>query len=124
MKLRNLYLHHVVPDELISLWNNGLRRLSHIIPADQDAVAERPRVAMSMVQFVVKHLMMVDDKPTLSRFFTFRTCTDAMHTMVLIDMPTQAFRLNRVKPRKDNQKRLQLVFIFLTTRTHVSYSDG
>ena len=87
MKLRNLCTDHVARDDLMALWNNGLRRVSHIIGADEDPVAERPRVAKRMVKVLVANLMRVDSSPTLSRFFTFRLCTDAMHTMVLLGMP-------------------------------------
>ena len=65
-----------------------------------------------MVQFIVKRLMLVDSSPTLSRFFTFRNCTDALLTMLLIGMPPQAFKLHRTKPKEQNQKRLVNVLAF------------
>ena len=111
VKLRNLYTDHVVPDDLMALWNNGLGRVSHIIRADQDPVAERHRVATSMVKLLVAKLLRVDSSPTLSRFFTFRCCTDAMHTMVLLGLPPHAFRL-KTTARKENQKRLTIVMKF------------
>ena len=95
----------------MALWNNGLHRVSHIIGADEDPVAERPRVAKRMVKLLVAKLLRVDSSPTLSRFFTFRVCTDAMHTMVLLGMPPQAFRL-KPTARKENQKRLRIVMKF------------
>ena len=81
----------MLSDELSALWNSGLGNVSHIIGAGQDPVAERPRVVSRIVEFLVKHLMIVDSSPTLSRFFTFRKCTDAILTMMLIGMPEHAF---------------------------------
>ena len=111
VKLRNLYTDHVVPDDLMALWNNGLGRVSHIVRADQDPVAERHRVATSMVKLLVAKLLRVDSSPTLSRFFSFRCCTDAMHTMVLLGLPPHAFRL-KTTAREANQKRLTIVMKF------------
>ena len=111
MKLQKLYTDHVVPDDLMLLWNNGLHRVCHIIGADEDPVAERPRVAKRMVKLLVAQLMRVDSSPTLSRFFTFRVCTDAMHTMVLLGLPRQAFRVTSTA-RQENQKRLKIVMKF------------
>ena len=50
-------------------------------------MAERPGVAKLMVQWLAKHLLLVDGSPTLSRFFTFRAKTDAVLLMVLLGMP-------------------------------------
>ena len=111
-KMQTLYTQHVLPDELVALWNNGLHRLSHVVGAGEDPVVEKPRVVQRMVQFIVKRLMLVDSSPTLSRFFTFRNCTDALLTMLLIGMPPQAFVLHRTKPKEQNQKRLALVLAF------------
>jgi len=66
-KLQTLYTEHVLPDELVALWNNGLHRLSHVVGAGEDPEAEKPRVVARMVQFIVKRLMIVDSSPTLSR---------------------------------------------------------
>ena len=50
-----LYTTHVLPDELLTLWNNGLRRMCHVLDAGQDPKTERPRVVALFVQFIVKH---------------------------------------------------------------------
>ena len=59
-----------------------------------------------MVEWLVKHLLLVDSSPTLSRFFTFREKTDAMLLMALLGMPPQAFKVVSAVPREENQKRL------------------
>ena len=103
----SLYTAHVVPDEMVALWNNGLHRLCHLVRDGLDPLEERPRVVAMFVQWIVKHLLHVDSSPTLTRFFTFRNCTDRMLTMELIGMPP--FKVRSVKPRKQNQKRLRNV---------------
>ena len=65
-----------------------------------------------MVEWLVKHLLLVDGSPTLSRFFTFLEKTDAMLLMALLRMPPQAFTLRSVNPREENQKRLNNVHEF------------
>ena len=108
--LRKLYGEHVLPDSFLALWNNGCRRLSHVMPAGRDPVAERPRVVKLMVRWIVKHLLLVDGSPTLTRFFSFRTCTDAMLVMVLLGMPSHALKCRN--PREENHKRLKNVLGF------------
>ena len=112
LKLQALYTEHVIPNELLALWNNGLHRLSHIVLAGEDPVAERPRIVAMFVKRLVTNLLHVDSSPTLSRFFTFRNCTDRMHTMMVLGLPPQAFKLRSVKPRQENQKRLRNVHKF------------
>ena len=91
---------------MLALWNNGCnRRLCHVLPANQDPDTERPRVVLMFVKWLVKHLHHVDSGPTLSRLFTFRDCTDRMLTMVLLGVPSHAFRLRKAKPRKESQPR-------------------
>ena len=110
--LQRLYTEHVVPDAMLSLWNQGLGSMRHRLPPGQDPVSERPRVVNDFVQWIVKHLLHVDCHPTLSRFFTFRGCIDRMLCMALIGMPQRAFKLRSIKPRAENQKRLRMVLGF------------
>ena len=97
---------------MLSLWNNGLHRLSHAVPASEDPIAERPRLVREFVQCIATHLLHVDSSPTLSRFFTCRDCIDRMLVMHLIGMVRYVLRVRKVKPRKENQKRLSNVLTF------------
>ena len=103
--LETLYTQHVFPQGMLDLWNNGLGAMRHRLKPGGDPVEERPRVVNLLVQWIVGHLLHVDSHPTLTRFFTFRGCTDRMLTMSLIDMPRHAFKVRSIKPRKENQKR-------------------
>ena len=112
-KLRELYTNHVVSDEMLALWNNGLDDLSHMLPRGADPEAERTALVARFTKFVVG-LLKPDEHPTLTRFFTFRGCIDEMLTMDLINMPLEVFVLRNVKPREDNQKRLNAVRAFFS----------
>ena len=107
--MKQLYTEHVLPDDLLELWNNGLGNLSHVIGADRDKDEEKPRMVAKFVRWLTEHLMKVDAKPVLSRFFTFRQCIEAMLAMSLLGFSQHAFQLRKVKPRAENKKRLDLV---------------
>ena len=76
--MKQLYTEHVLPDDLLELWNNGLGNLSHVIGADRDKDEEKPRMVAKFVRWLTVHLMKVDAKPALSRFFTRRQCIESM----------------------------------------------
>ena len=107
--MKQLYTEHVLPDDLLELWNNGLGNLSHVIGADRDKDEEKPRMVAKFVRWLTVHLMKVDAKPVLSRFFTFRQCIEAMLAMSLLGFSQHALHLRKVKPRAENKKRLDLV---------------
>ena len=58
-------------------------------------------------------MLLVDGSPTLTRFFSFRICTDAMLMMVLLGMPSHALKCRN--PMEENQKRLKIVLGFFGT---------
>ena len=70
-KLRELYTAHVVPDEMVTLWNVdvGAGNLSHRLAPGADGLASRPALVNKFTAFIVKHLLTPDEHPTLSRFF-------------------------------------------------------
>ena len=110
--LRSLYTAHVLPDELMSLWNNGLHSMTHVVPAGHDPEAERPTLVARFAKFIIDNLLHVDSAPTLTRFFTFRGCTDRMTTMEMIGMVADTIKVKSVIPRKENQKRIKRIHAF------------
>ena len=42
--MQQLYTEHVLPRDLLELWNNGLGNLSHVICADRDKDEEKTRM--------------------------------------------------------------------------------
>ena len=94
------------------MWNNGLQRLCHVVRVGEDPIQQRPRLVREFVQCIVNLLFKIDSTPTLSRFFTFRACVVRMLTMHMIGLVKHAFQVRKVKPRKENQKRLKNVHDF------------
>ena len=92
-----MYGTHVVPDFLVA-------HVEAVVVIKSDT---RARIGDDLFKFIVERLLKCDDHPTLTRFFTFRGCIDAMLTMHLLAMPQAAFVVKGVVPRKDNQKRLK-----------------
>ena len=82
--LQDLYTAHVIPDEMLFLWNCGLGTLSHVLDEDKDPAEQRATLAWRFSQFVIGTLLKVDSRPTLSRFFTFRGHIHRMLAMHLV----------------------------------------
>ena len=109
--LQDLYTKHVVPDEMVELWNIGVGngKPTHKVPNDADPGALRPVLVKRFTDFTAKTCLRVDEHPTITRFFTFRECCDTALTMDLIGMPPKVIKLMKTKPREENQKRMKMV---------------
>ena len=98
LALKKLYTHHVIPDSMLRLWNNGFREgPRHRVRPGEDPNEERPRVLHEFIQWIVTHHLRVDSSPTSTRFFTFRECVDNMFGMQLIGLPDHV-KLKTIKP--------------------------
>ncbi len=106
--LRQLYTSHVIPDEMMLLWNNGLDCMSHVVGVGVDPTGERPVLVARFSRLIIRMLLHVDSHPTVTRFFTFRGVLDRMITMHLIDMPPNVLCLLSTKPREESKKRVAL----------------
>ena len=69
-------------------------------------------------------LLKPDDKPTLTRFFTFRVCIDSILTMIMIGMPQAALKVLGIKMRTVGQTRLRKVSQFSPIRTRTKRCAG
>ena len=112
--LQDLYTAHVIPDEMLSLWNCGLGSLSHVLDEGKDPAEQRATLVWRFSQFLIGTLLKVDSRPTLTRFFTFRENIDRMLAMHLIGAPSRVIKLVSTKPREENKKRLTLVHGFFS----------
>ena len=123
-RLQELYTTGVISDRCRRLFNGALKPLTHVVADGVDAQAERPAVVRDVVDFVVRDLFTVDECPTLSRMFSYRDCLDHMLTMQLLDIPAACLRLQRIVPRKLNQKRMKRVHAFFRAPTPASCCGG
>ena len=99
-QLRRLYGNKVVTDELISF-------------AAAAASGAGEEDAASLATHLVQTLLVVDEHPTLTRFWTFRGAIDRMLCMLLTGADVHALRLTGRQPRPENQRRLKAVHGFL-----------
>jgi hypothetical protein len=99
-QLRRLYGNPVVTYELISF-------------AAAAASGAGEEDAASLATHLAKTLLVVDEHPTLTRFWTFRGAIDRMLCMVLTGADVHALRLTGRQPRPENQRRLKTVHGFL-----------
>ena len=103
--LRILYGTRVVPFDLLGCLNNGLVNWEHVVPessraeAASDPEGYRAKVVAMTVESLRKHCLIVDEKPTLSRMFTFRCCLDAMTLIDLLELAAGIFKLTAVPGR-------------------------
>ena len=107
-QLRSLYGNKVVTDELISF-------------AAAAATGAGEEDAASLATHLVQTLLVVDEHPTLTRFWTFRGAIDRMLCMVLTGADVHALRLTGRQPRPENQRRLQAVRGFLADNRSRQY---
>ena len=113
-----LYGKHVIPDELLPLLNNGLDVLEHFVAeADQaafdaDPAASRAKVLSSLTDLLRKNLLMVDEHPTATRFFTFREHFDRLLLFTLLGAGKHVIKLEKVSPQKKNKGRMASVHRF------------
>ena len=107
--MQKLYTKHVVSDTALRLYSLGLGRLAHVVPRDADPREARTGVVMDVVRYLTKELFVVDEKPTLSRMFTFRGCVDHCLAMHLHGVVPHCVRLKSINPRPESKKRMTKV---------------
>ena len=107
--LRALYTERVVPDEVLA--RVGALEVSHGAADASHGAADDEWAA-----YICRSLLLPDDHPTLSRFFTFRVCVDKMLTMQLVGFPANALVVRDISMRAENQQRLKKVVAFFGNR--------
>jgi hypothetical protein len=108
-----LYTHHVLPRALLTWLNKGWGQLEHVSangvePSD----AERTAIVDEVVSVLHKHMLHVDEHPTLSRFWTFREAVDKMLLMRALGFPKEVLVHPAGKPRPQSQRRLKATHAF------------
>ena len=107
-RLQQLYTKHVISDSCCELLNGGLNPPTHICAPGVDPETVRAKLATRVYEYIVKDLYVVDEKPTLTRMFTYRDCADHCLTLSWLNVPAGCFRL-RKNVRQTTQKRLKII---------------
>ena len=115
LQLQALYGKAVLPDDLLGVLNFGFGILRHICARG----TSREDVSRQVYALLYKYIIIVEDKPITSRFWTFASCVNALLRFHLLGLPDSIFSVSTVQPRKDNQKRLKSFKTFYNSPEHV-----
>ena len=119
--MAELYGESVIPPMLLRYLNKGLDVWAHATAsapaASAPAAAEVPEshdeVRAALVETLRRRLLVVDEHPTLTRFFTFKGHIDALLLLSFMGVAPAVFKLGTVKALLKNSSRLRSVLAFL-----------
>ena len=86
--LRQLYGSSVLPDDLLSFFNLGINRFEHLAAA---------------YELLYKHVMKVQDKPVVTRFWLFGDALFSLLRFKLLNLPDSIFMVSLRNPRPECQ---------------------
>ena len=122
-RVAELYGAGVIPQRLLSCLNNGLDCWTHTLasaaPAPDDAA--RAGVRGVLLEILRRRLLVVDEHPTLSRFFTFLTHVQALLLLSFLGIASDMLSLSTVKPLEKSSSRLRSVLAFLSLPSTPQY---
>ena len=94
--LQQLYSKSVMSDTCCELLNGGLNPPTHICPRGVDPETVRGKLVTRVYEYIVRELYVVDEKPTLTRMFTYRNCYGHCLTLSLLNAPSKCFGLRNM----------------------------
>ena len=102
---RCLYGNASLPQELTGLLNVSFTLCTH--SRGGDAIEPIERTRGRLVALLYKLLLVADEKPVATRFWTFGVCMRTLLLMRLIGIPSDMFKLSVMCPVAENAKRLR-----------------
>ena len=95
----------MLPENLLRILNNGLR-LEHVVPVGVNPEAAAPGLRRELLAELTKHILVVDQHPTLTRMWTFGEAVDNLLCFSLIGGAADGILVVQGKnPRAKNAKR-------------------
>ena len=94
-----------LPDDLMHVFNTGFGDLLHAGPDNISIEAVR----RLFYDVLYKRVILIEEHPVPTRFFTFAGCVWALCRMLLLCLPITIFSVNTVKPQQMYAKRLTAV---------------
>ncbi len=92
----------MLPDSIVDLFNCGLGEPRYANPAGEARLA----VCKLFYLAIVAHCYVLDECPTVTRFFTFSMAVCRLLCLRLVGVPSSAFQLTKSTPQQANQLRL------------------
>ena len=127
-QLAALYGAGVFPEGLLECLNAGFDVWEHHMPAAQRAGADasalerqEQSVRGKLLEILRRRLLVVDESPTLSRFFTFKTHVEGLLLLQFLGVWTSVLRCSNVTPREKNRRRLANVHAFFAKEDAPQY---
>lgn len=105
-----LYGSAVLPPRLVSIRNGDLTKMEHVAPEGVDDRAVRKE----MFECLLRLVLIVEEKPVVTRFFLFAPCCFALLRMKLLDLPVGLLGVGATKPAADTSRRIAAVQKFYT----------
>ena len=106
--LLKLYGPNVLPSDVLAFFDGDIAKREHVLLPDEDPYAAR-REAFKVLH---KHLVRVEEKPIVTRFWLFGSCVRTLQLMSLLDMRPEAFQVVGVKPKEENSTRARRFWKF------------
>ena len=107
--LVRLYGPEVFPPDLVAFFNMGVGQFATRV----DGAADEHHVQSRAYSLLYKHILKVEDKPIVTRFWLFASCVYTLLRMNVMQIPMDIFS-TRVATRTDNQKRITRVKDYLS----------
>ena len=103
LNLSQLYGSSVLPSELLEVLNSGCDTWSHVSESAHDQ-SYQAEIREKLLQCLRKHVLIVDEHPTLSRMFTFTGHIDRLLLVYLLQLQNVIFKITTVPIMFDLQR--------------------
>jgi len=100
---RDLYGEDVVPANVAEVLNVSLGTWTHAAVTGETMASIRGRLFAALY----KAILVANEKPVVTRFWTFGICLRTLLLMRLLSIPGEMFALSTVTPAPDNSRRLK-----------------
>ena len=101
--LRDLYGGDIIPADILAVLNHSVHPWKHVARQGEDVREIRGVLHRALV----KHLLIADEKPIVTRFWTFGICVKTLLLLHLLGAPSSFLHMDSVAPSEANQKRLE-----------------
>ena len=92
--LQALYGPDVLPDDLLLLLNFRVGEIAHVCSAE----ADEARARRDMFRALSKHMLLIEERPIVTRFWLFSQCVFALLRMRLCGLPESIWTLRHTRP--------------------------
>ena len=100
---QDLYGRDVIPESVSNILNVSLGTWTHVAAHGETIASTRGQLFAALY----KAILVANEKPVVTRFWTFGICVRTFMLMRLLGIPKELFDLSTTSPAPDNARRLQ-----------------